>query len=109
MKQLDEFEKSIEVYDSQCIELLEKLDSMDPTTEDYQKVEQSLKTMLEIKQIEVANMNATKESVVPGWFTSLAATMSALGLGLFLYFGEATGTVIGSTATSMLNKFRFGK
>lgn len=109
MRELDEFKKSIEVYDEKAVNLLSRLDQMDPKTEEYKEVEQRLKTMAEIKQIEVENFNKTKESAVPAWFTSLIATVSALGLGLFLYNGEAKGTVIGSTAVSMLNKFKFGR
>lgn len=107
MKQLDDYRESIKVYDSQCIELLEKLDNMDPTTDEYHKVEESLKTMLEIKQIEVANMNATKESLIPGWTTTLASLVGAVGSIAAILLTEYKGAVIGSTATSILNKIKF--
>lgn len=107
MKHLDDYRKSIECYDAQCIELLEKLDKMDPTTEEYHKVEESLKTMLEIKQIEVANMNATKESLIPGWVTTIASLLGAVGSIGAILATEYKGAVIGSTATSILNKIKF--
>lgn len=109
MKTLDEFKASIACYDAQCIELLEKLDELDPTSEEYEKVEKSLKTMLEIKQIEVENMNSVKESMIPGWATSALGIVSGLlSIGVIL-FGEFKGGVIGTSATSMLNKIRIGK
>ena len=109
MKKLDEYQKSIEAYDAQCVQLLEKLDKMDPSTEEYAKVENSLKNMLEIKSIEVANMNAIKEARVPSWATSIFGTLAAIGLSAGIMFGEYRGGVIGSTASSMLNKIKFGK
>lgn len=104
---LQDYEQTIDVYDSTTTELFAELDGMDPTSEDYEQVAKNLKLVQEAKSLEVRNMNEVRNNRVPSWATGLLGTGLAFLMGMTIYHGERNGEVIGSAATSLINKLKF--
>ena len=107
MDALNECIESIKVYDAKIIELMEKLDDPDLSSEKRVDYEESLTKLSDMKKNEVANMNAIKSNLMPEWLTTIISTVGALGSIGAILLSEYKGAVIGSTATTILNKLRF--
>jgi hypothetical protein len=101
---LKAFEKNIQMFDEEVEKAQEKLTGLEPGTEEYDKVCESIKKLQENKQIEVENKVKTKNGLVPMWATTLA------GFGVSLLFGgkvlkeERAGGVISSQAVNVWDK-----
>ncbi len=62
-----EFDQNIKLLDQEMETIIEKMEGMDPTTEEYERAAKSLKTLQEAKQIEVRNKSEHRNGLVPQW------------------------------------------
>ena len=101
---LKEFDRSISVMDEEVTSLLDKLDKLDPTTEEYEKVARNLKLVQESKQIEVRNKSEHLAGKVPGWVVSGIGSALAVIFGAAVMVFEQKGGMIGTSAINLWDK-----
>ena len=107
MKNKD-YNQSIDVLDAEATSIIERLDGLDPTTEEYKVAADNLKTLQEAKQIEVRNKSENLAGKIPAWGTALIS--SIVGVGTALTFGwkvlteERGDGVVSSQAVNVFDK-----
>ena len=102
-----DYGKNIDIVDKEIEKLQEQLTDMKGADEDYLKTVEAIKKLEESKLLEHRCYTEYKDNLVPSWVAPLFSIATSVGLGFMIYQGELQGKVIGSTATTMLNKVRF--
>lgn len=101
---LTDFDRSIDVIDAEVVDILDRLDGMDPTSEEYEKAARNLKTLQEAKSVEVRNKSEHLNGKVPTWATTIAGSAIAVFFGVVVMKVEKGGGVISSQAINMWDK-----
>lgn len=101
---LKDYDQSIDVMDKEVEDILDRLDKMDPTTEEYEKAARNLKLIQEAKQVEVRNKSEHLNGKVPAWVTSIAGSAIAVIFGAVVMKVEKGGGVISSQAINVWDK-----
>lgn len=101
---LKDYDQSIEVFDAEATTIVEKLQELDPTSDEYRKAAENLKTIQEAKQIEVRNKSEHLSGKVPSWATGLLGTVIAVLFGGVVLKEERAGGVVSSQAISLWDK-----
>lgn len=99
-----DYNGSLILMDEEVTSLLEKLDSLDPTSDEYEKVAKNLRLVQEAKQIEVRNKNEDLNGKVPAWLTSIIGSAIALVFGGAVMVFEQKGGMIGTSAVNLWDK-----
>ena len=103
MKSAD-FNATIDILDGEASTLVEKLDGLDPASDEYGKVAHNLKTIQEAKQIEVRNLSEHRSGKVPGWVQGVLGTVIATAFGAVVMRVESRGGVVSSQAINLWDK-----
>lgn len=107
MGMLFDSRKSIEVYDAFCADISEKIAQAEEGSDEYEKLEEQLRKMIENKNLEVGSYMSIKNGLIPQFGVSFATALLATWFGMKIYKGEATGVVIGSTASNLFKQIRW--
>ena len=103
----EEYKKQQQIYNAELDRLNELLTMLDPESDAYQKTADAIKKIQEAKLLEEKAHSERRSSMVPDWAPKLLSVAATTGLCIMIYRGEVSGKVIGSAATSMLNKLKF--
>lgn len=106
MKSKD-YSKNIDIFDKELERLHDMLTDLDPTSEDYAKLNDAIKKLSESKLTEQRCYTEYKEHLVPDFVPKLVSIGVTAGLCVMIYIGEKNGMVVSSTAASLLNKMKF--
>ena len=105
---LKDYDQSIDVLDAETTTILEKLNDLDPTTDEYRKAAENLKTIEEAKQIEARNKSEHLDSLVPTWATTIIGLVVTTVSGGMVFrkvlSEERDGGVISSQAIALWDK-----
>ena len=82
---LKDYDMSINVLDAEMASILERMEGLDPTTDEYRKAAEALKAIQESKQIEVRNKSEHLSGKIPGWAVTIGTSI----------FGAFVATVFG--------------
>ena len=104
---LDELIKAVMVYDAHLSDLWARLDEEKPGTEEYGKIRDDIDKLEGTKQKAIDGYVKVRNSLIPDFAVAIGTSLLAALLGFTILHKEETGTVIGSTATSLFNKLRF--
>ena len=101
---LKDYDKSIEVMDKESADILEKLDGMDASSDEYKRTVENLKTLQEAKQIEVRNKSEHLSGKVPGWATAIFGSVLGVLFGGIVLKEERKGGVVSSQAIALWDR-----
>lgn len=91
--------KSESEFDKEVDAILRRLSDVDPATDEYQKLCESLNRIADIRD----RMNRKKKSVSPDTMALIVANLA----GIIIVLGYEQGHIIASKAFSMISKLRF--
>lgn len=105
---LKDYDLSINVLDAEMASILERMEGLDPTSDEYRKAAESLKVIQESKQIEVRNKSEHLSGKIPGWAvaigTTVFGTLSAIFFGRKVLNIELEDGVVSSQAINVFDK-----
>ena len=104
MCKLEELEKSFEVMDATETSIMEKLNDLDPTSEEFTVATENLERVSKAMKDKVDTINSVRNGILPTWATTLIGTAIAVGFGGAVMAVEQNGGVVSSNAISFWDK-----
>ena len=106
MKKKD-YRTNVDIYDAEIDRLKDALTDTDYGTETYSKICKDIAKLSAGKLLEERCYSEYKEHMIPDCVPKLLSVAATTGLAVMIYIGEMKGGVIGSTASTLLNKLKF--
>lgn len=77
----EDYDQSIMALDAEMVDILEKMDELDKTSEEYGRAAQNLKAVQASKHIEVRNKNEHRSGMFPQWACWGVGAVASIFLG----------------------------
>lgn len=99
-----DFDLSIDVLDAEQTTIMERLAGLDPTSDEYRKAADSLKSVAETEQIKIRNRNDHVAGKIPPWAVGIFGTVVGVLFGGVVLREEREGGVVSSQAINFWDK-----
>lgn len=99
-----EFDRTLDLFDAETTTIMGRLAELDPASDEYRKVRESLESLTESTQKEVRSKNDHLAGRVPPWATAAFGTIVGLLFGGVILREERSGGVVSSQAVNVWDK-----